>query len=315
MATLGKTAGALFWMFRYLERSENLARLIEAGLRISLTRSQTSDQEWRSVITTAGLAEIYDEMNEEYSCAQVTNFLLRNRTHGGSVLSMIEQARDNGRLARTAITREVWEATNECFIMVRDSLARPVREADLPAILGGIRRQSALVRGALHGTMLRNDIYNFARIGTFLERADNTARILDVKYYMLLPSVAYIGSTLDTSQWDMLLRSLSAQRSYRWLHPNETRPVDVARFVILDGSFPRSTLFCARKINDNLTLIARSYGEDQPCLELAGAMMRRIEGLSIDRIFEIGLHEFLQDFMIENQALAAQIEKDYRFTE
>ncbi|MEZ5655796.1 MAG: alpha-E domain-containing protein [Sphingobium sp.] len=315
MATLGKTAGALFWMFRYLERSENLARLIEAGLRISLTRAGSSEQEWRSVILTAGLEDVYEEAQGEYTSSQVINFLLRNKSHDGSVLSMVERARDNGRVARTAITREVWEATNECYIMVRDSLARPVREADLPTILGGIRRQSALVRGALHGTMLRNDIYNFARIGTFLERADNTARILDVKYYLLLPSVAYVGTTLDTSQWDMLLRSLSAQRSYRWLYPNETRPVDVTRFVILDGTFPRSILFCTRKIHENLKWIARDYGEDLASQSESGALVARMEDMSVDKIFDMGLHEFLQDFMTENQAVASQIEKDYRFTE
>ena len=311
--TLGKTAGALFWMFRYLERSENLARLIEAGLRISLTRSDASAQEWRSVVTTAGLSSTYEDAHDEYTSAQVINFLLRNRSHGASVLSMLERARDNGRIARTAITREVWEATNECHIMARDVLARPVREADLPAILGSIRRHSALVRGALHGTMLRNDIYNFARIGTFLERADNTARILDVKYYMLLPSVAYVGSTLDTSQWDMLLRSLSAQRSYRWLHPNETRPIDVARFLILDGRFPRSVAFCVGKIADNLMWLERAYGVRHPSQDRSAEMITSIQSHSIERIFETGMHEFLQGFMVANRALAHQIEKDYRF--
>ena len=313
MATLGKTAGALFWMFRYLERSENLARLIEAGLRISLTRSDAASQEWRSVITTAGLAGVFEETGEAYASSQVINFLLRNRSHGGSVLSMIERARDNGRIARTAITREVWEATNECYIATRDALARPVREADLPAILGTIRRHSALVRGALHGTMLRNDIYNFARIGTFLERADNTARILDVKYYLLLPSVAHVGSTLDTSQWDMLLRSLSAQHSYRWLNPNETRPLDVARFLILDARFPRSVALCGGKIEENLRWIAVEYDAEMPSQRRSRDMVSSMESLSIQRIFETGLHEFLQDFMSENHALADQIGRDYRF--
>lgn len=313
MATLGKTAGALFWMFRYLERSENLARLIEAGMRISLTRSGASSQEWGSVITTAGLAEIYEEANEGYASGQVINFLLRDRSHQGSILAMTERARDNARVARTAITREVWEATNECWIAVRDRLSRPVREADLPSILGTIRQHSALVRGALHGTMLRNDIYNFARIGTFLERADSTARILDVKYYLLLPSLSYVGSTLDTSQWDTLLRSLSAQRSYRWLNPNETRSIDIARFLILDGRFPRSVLFCVRKIHENLGWLATDYGETLPSQQCAGEMLRKIETATIEQIIEVGLHEFLQHFMTENQALASLIEKDYRF--
>lgn len=313
MATLGKTAGALFWMFRYLERSENLARLIDAGFRISLTHSGVSNQEWRSILMTCDLAEEYDEGGQDHSLARVVNYLLRDKSHQGSVLTMIERARDNARVARTAITREVWEATNECWITVRDRLSRPVREADLPAILGTIRQHSALVRGALHGTMLRNDIYNFARIGTFLERADNSARILDVKYYMLLPSPAHVGSSIDTSQWDMLLRSLSAQRSYRWLNPNETRSIDVARFLILDARFPRSVRFCMRKIDENLGWLERNYGERRASQQCAAEMVRQIEDTSIERIFDTGLHEFLQHIQIENQALASVIESDYRF--
>ena len=313
MTTLGKTAGALFWMFRYLERSENLARMIDAGLRMTLTQSGESSQEWRSVMMTYDLAEDYEKAGNDYSMAQVVNYLLRGKDNEGSVVTMIARARDNARVARTAITREVWEATNECYMAVRERLSRPVREADLPSILGMIRQHSALVRGALHGTMLRNDTYNFARIGTFLERADNSARILDVKYYILLPSPSHIGSTLDTSQWDMLLRSLSAHRSYRWLHPNETRPMDVARFLILDQSLPRSVLFCTRKIDENLQWLASDYGETHECHHMAAKMREQIANLSIERIFELGLHEFLQDYMLENQALASQIESDYRF--
>ncbi len=315
MATLGKTAGALFWMFRYLERSENLARLIEAGLRMTLTRGQSAMQEWRSVLATVDLTEEYEKNELTYDPLNVVNFLLRGRTHDGSVLSIFERARDNARMARTAITREVWEATNECFIAIRAALARPLREADLPHVLGMIRQHSALVRGALHGTMLRNDIYNFARLGTFVERADNSARIIDVKYYLLLPSLSHVGSTLDTNQWDMLLRSLSAQRSYRWLNPNETKPIDIASFLVFDGRFPRSILFCALKISENLKWLAFDYGEERPVHAHAAKMVKDLEQLTIERIFDGGLHEFLQGFMTDVGVIAQMIERDYRFIE
>lgn len=315
MTTLGKTAGALFWMFRYLERSENLARLIEAGLRMTLTRGETAMQEWRSVLATVDLTEEYEKTEQAYDSLNVVNFLLRGRSHSGSVLSMIERARDNARMARTAITREVWEATNECYITIRAALARPLREADLPQVLGMIRQHSGLVRGALHGTMLRNDIYNFARLGTFVERADNTARIIDVKYYLLLPSLSHVGSTLDTNQWDMLLRSLSAQRSYRWLNPNESKPIDIARFLIFDGRFPRSILFCALKIRENLKWLAFDYGEEKPVHAYAAKMAKDLENLTIEQIFDGGLHEFLQEYMVNIAAIAQMIEKDYRFIE
>ena len=133
--------------------------------------------------------------------------------------AVIELARQNARLTRTAITREVWEAVNESWIHVTDALKRPVREAELPNILEMIKRDSAMVRGAMHNTMLRNDVYNFARIGNFIERADNTARLLDVKYYVLLPSVSFVGSSLDNVQWEAILRSTSAYSVYRWLYP------------------------------------------------------------------------------------------------
>jgi uncharacterized alpha-E superfamily protein len=184
---LGKTAGGLFWMFRFLERSENTARLVEAGFRMALTRSSSEPDEWISVIQAAGAYDQFAERHEEPTAANAIDFLLRDKTNTSSVISVVESARNNARLVRTALTREVWEATNECWLALKEALARQVREPDLPETLALIRQQSALVRAALHGTMLRNEIYDFARIGTFLERADNTARILDVKYYVLLP--------------------------------------------------------------------------------------------------------------------------------
>ena len=145
--------------------------------------------------------------------AKVIDFLLRDAAQPVLGHVCIAAARQNARLVRTALTREVWEAVNDTYMILKQTLSRPVLERDLPEVLGMIRQQSALVRGALHGTMLRNDMFDFARIGTFLERADNTARILDVKYYVLLPSISQIGSSLDNVQWETILRSVAGQRS------------------------------------------------------------------------------------------------------
>ncbi|MBZ0215624.1 MAG: alpha-E domain-containing protein, partial [Fimbriimonadaceae bacterium] len=237
---LGKTAGGLFWMFRQLERSENIARLIEVGFRIALTRSAAAEDEWASVITTAGVRNSYLECHDQFNAGNVIDYLLREPSNPSSVISTIKAARDNARMVRTALTREVWEATNECWIVLKDVLAKPVRETELPQVLGAVRQQSALVRGALYGTMLRNDIYDFARLGTYLERADNTARILDVKYYVLLPSVLQVGSSLDNVHWETILRSVSAQRGYRWVHGGDVTPTGIADFLILDRRMPRS---------------------------------------------------------------------------
>lgn len=234
-------------MFRYLERSENMSRLLEAGFRIALTRPTTSEEDWGSILASEGTRQAYLKKYESYDAPRVIDFVLRDRANPSSVMSVTEAARNNARSVRTAITREVWEATNECWMVFKEALARPVREQDLPSVLRTIRQQSALVRGALHGTMLRNDIFNFARLGTFIERSDNTARILDFKYYVLLPSVSYVGSTLDNVQWETILRSVSALRAYRWLNKGQLNPKGIAEFLILDERMPRSLTFCQKK--------------------------------------------------------------------
>ena len=206
---LGRTAAGLFWMARYLERAENTTRLAEAGFRMALTRAESDTEEWRSVVTTAGCHDAYLEKHEEFRSDRVMDFVLRERDNPGSVIGAMKAARENARMTRTALTREVWEAINDAWMSVRDALRRPVPERDLPEVLALVRRQGAQVRGAVTGTMLRNDIYDFMQIGTLVERADNTARILDTKYYVLLPSSASIGSSLDNVQWEMILRSAS----------------------------------------------------------------------------------------------------------
>ena len=310
---LGRTAGGVFWMFRYLERSENMARLVEAGHRMALTRGMGSDEEWRSVVTTAGLRAAYEARYDDYEPQHVVNFLLRDKTNPASVYSMLESARHNARMTRTALTREVWEATNIFWMRVKDAMVRPIRETDLPGIIALIRQQSAQVRGALHGSMLRIDIYNFARLGTFLERADKTARILDVKYYVLLPSLSFVGATLDNVQWETILRSVSAEHAFRWLNAKESRPVGVAEFLILDERFPRSLTFCYKKLHGNLTYLERDYGARTSAHDIADANLAMLTGRSIEEIFEGGLHEFLTDFMAANARLAAEIEANYRF--
>ena len=311
---LGKTAGGLFWMYRYLERAENSARLLEAGFRIALTRPSSSNDEWASIIATGSAKNRYEELHDSYQAASVIDFVLRERTNPSSVISCIEAARSNARLVRTALTREVWEAINEWWMSVTALLKRPVRERDLPDTMGGIRQSAALVRAALHGTMLRNDIFNFCRLGTFLERADNTARILDVKYYVLLPSVSKVGSTLDNVQWEMILRSVSAHRSFRWLKRNDINPRDIAEFLVLDMHMPRSLIFCYSKICSNLGYLREEYNASHPCHEIAETILARLKSETIDSIFDHGLHEFIQDFIRDNGRLGAQLEKDYRFT-
>lgn len=311
---LGTTAGGLFWMFRYLERSENTARLIEAGLRMALTRSSTAADEWESVVTTAGARSAFLQRYDTFDSDSVIEFLLRDPTHESSVRSVVEAARNNARLVRTALTREVWEATNETWMTLTSVLDKPVDYNELPAVLGRVRQESAYVRGALTGTMMRNDRYDFCRLGTFVERADNTARILDVKYYVLLPSAQPVGSRLDNVQWENILRSVSAQRGYRWRNPGDVHPRDIAEFLILDTRMPRSLAFCYAKIQHNLAYLAAEYGDTHSCHEQAEALRVHVVDKDIAEVFDFGLHEFLADCIVKTNALAGQIESDYRFS-
>lgn len=310
---LGKTAGGLFWMFRYLERCENTARLLDAGWRIALTRSGDTAGEWESVLNTAGIRFLYDQKHQDVDAAHVINFLLRDPENPSSVLSSISVARSNARLVRTALSAEVWEAVNEYWMAMKTALARPVTEKNLAAILAEIRNRTAIVRGTLHGTMLRNDIYNFCRLGTFVERADNTARILDVKYYVLLPSASFVGSSMDNTQWENILRSVSAERSFGWLYGGEITPSTIADFLILDRRMPRSLAFCHGKILENLSLLEAEYGQRQPCQDLSETCTARFRNRGVAEVFDEGLHEFLERAIQDTALLASQIEQDFRF--
>ena len=312
---LGRSANGIFWMFRYLERAENTARLLDAGFRLAMTRGRAAARnEWQSVLVTMGMDAAFSRNRSEYSGPMVTNYILRAADNPGSVLTMIEGARSSARSVRTAITREVWEATNESWMVLRELLARPVRADNLGEVLAAIRRQSTLVRGAMEGTMLRNEIFNFARIGTFLERADNTARILDVKYYLLLPSVSMVGSSLDNAQWETVLRSLAGERAYRWLNAGSLDPRGIARFLILDGRFPRSLAFCFGKLASNMAHLVEELGQESRARALLADASRRLGEATIDEIFDTGLHEFILATLASVREFSETLAADFRFT-
>ncbi len=314
---LGRAANGVYWMSRYLERAENTARLLDVGFRLALTRGSegSQEEEWRSVLITTGQEASYRQQYDDYAGPQVFNYILRDKANPASVLGMIEGARTNARMVRTSITSEVWEATNESWMLLKEAMARPVRETNLGEVLAAVRRQATLVRGALEGSMLRNEVFNFSRIGTFIERADNTARILDVKYYVLLPSVAWVGSSLDNAQWDTLLRSVAGDRAYRWLNKGTMDARSIARFLILDGQFPRGLIFCYDKIRSNMSGLALQYGEETQAHELLRDADAQLHQKTIDEIFERGLHEFLTEFIFQTTRIGNQIAADYRFVE
>jgi len=310
---LGRTANGLYWMFRYIERAENSARLIDAGLRMSLTRSEATEDDWDGVLQSSGVRDIYDETHEKLTSADAIDFLLRERSNPSSVMSCIDAGRNNARMVRTALTRETWEATNECWLDLKALLSRRVKASELPEAIDAIKRKTGLIRGAFHGTMLRNEIFNFSRIGTFIERADNTARILDVKYYVLLPAVSQVGSSIDNVQWESILRSVSAHRSYGWVYEAEYKASNIADFLILNGRMPRSLAYCYEKICSNLGYLAREYGERHAAHATAEGTLASLRSHSIKDVMDQGLHEYIENFISHNNRLGQEISDGYRF--
>jgi len=310
---LGKTAGGLFWMFRSLERAENTARLIEAGFRIALTGANDPSLEWQSVVLTTGTSPAYGAKYDVFEAEHVIDFLLRDRDNPNSVMSVIRQARDNAKTVRTALTSEVWVAVNDTWMVLNETLANPVSIKDLPAVLAAIKHQSALVRGALYGTMMRNDIYDFCRLGTYIERFDNTARIIDVKYYTLLPDYAGVGDALDNTQWEMLLRSVSAHRAFRWTEADDMNAAAITRFLMLDKRMPRSLAYCASQLVENLTYLEKEHPNPIASIKQAKDLEARVSQQDIGLIYKEGLHEFLESVLKQVAALCVTIENDFRF--
>jgi len=310
---LGRTANGLFWMSRYLERAENVGRLIDAGFRMSLIRQANAEDDWGGVLESAGVREVYGEKSDRVLGADAINFLLRDKTNPSSVINCMENGRNNARMVRTALTRETWESINESWLQLNQLLSRKVAHSNLPDVIDVIKRRIALMRGMFSGTQLRDEIHNFAMLGSYVERADNTARILDVKYYVLLPSLMHVGGSIDNFHWQSILRSVSAHKSYSWVYESEYKPANIAHFLILNRRMPRSLAFCYEAINSNLAHLARDYKGQVAAHETAAKTRNMLLTASIDQIMETGLHEFLEDFILSNDKLATEINEGYRF--
>lgn len=312
---LGKTANGLFWLSRYLERAENTARLIETGQRLALTRLSDDDSEWKSVLQSAGVLSAFHAENEKLTRDAAVDWMLRERNNPSSVRASIEVARQNARIVRTAITGEVWEAINAAYMASQEFLARKVPERDLPKILRKTRQNIALVRGMIHGTMMRNEPYNFLRIGTYLERADNTARILDVKYYMLLPSVSSVGSSIDNIQWESILRSVSARGGFRMEYGGGGGPREIVHFLILDKRMPRSLAYCVSELRNCARHLGHETGKPLQTSQIISRIQTQYLSHDVQEIFDFGLHEYIQVLLGQLSELAGQIEADFRFYE
>lgn len=313
---LGRTAASLFWTSRYNERAENMARLLEVGYRIAMTPrlGQDTADDWRSTLTSAGCdAAFFNKYDEPTKRAVVANMLF-DADNPSSVRSCIEAARNNARSVRTAITGEMWESLNTTYIDFMEVRPQHMTDDKLPGFLSWIKQRSMLFRGAMLGTLMRNEGYHFSQFGCFIERADNTARILDVKYWILLPDNEVVGGDLDRYQWSTILRSVSAHRSYRHAYRDaQVRPFNVAEFLILRKEMPRSLAYCYDWITESLGELTQRYGERPMSCDMAQGTHDLLEAGTMHQIFVSGLHEFLSDMIARNNALGAQLAADYHF--
>src|SRR5882724_3582059 len=276
---LSRTADSLYWLARYVERAENIARIITVGHRMATMAGSlgSPSNEWQSTLVATGCEPGYFAKYGTVDGASVIDYLIRDPDNPSSIMSCFETAR------RNALTVDMWDALNETWMQARG--AKSYDRARLTDFLDWVKERSLLFNGAYSNTMLRNDAYFFTRLGTFLERADNTARILDVKYHVLLPKEEGVGGALDYYQWQAILRSVSALRSYHWVYHARLQPTLIAEMLILRAEMPRSLVSCTEQVTRFLDLIAEAYGGKRgECHRLAGEMHARLRYGQIQQI-------------------------------
>ncbi|WP_196259461.1 alpha-E domain-containing protein [Pelagibacterium limicola] len=312
---LGRSAANLFWMSRYVERAENMARLLEVGYRMSLTeRGEDGTSEYlMSMLRAAEAEEGFAAKHEAVDVASVAHYMLFDTDNPSSVKSCLFNARTNAKSVRTEITTDMWESLNGTWLEFSQVQPRHVLGNKLPAFMQSIKQSSNQFRGALLGTLMRTDGFAFAQAGGFIERADNTARILDVKYYVLLPRASMVGGDVDIQQWTMILRAASAHRAYRHLYHDRYKAWNIADFLIFRKEMPRSLAFCATSITAMLGMLDQIYGEPSSCHDDAIRMAQILTTGTMDKVFSDGLHEYLMAFMDSNNRLSSAISDNYNF--
>jgi uncharacterized alpha-E superfamily protein len=315
---LARTADNLFWLSRYMERADYLARIVNVANRLqSMPAAYGGERnEWESALTSAGAIEAFRDAYDKLDPANAIEFLVYDTTNPSSIVSCIEAARSNARAVRTALTVETWEMINSGWLeMKRIQSRRGDRvgfgSAQLSSFLELVSKISLDVDGSAYRTMLRNDAYWFSRLGLYVERADNTARLLDVKYSILLPDTESVGGSLDYFQWTAILRAVSALTSYHWVYRQSIKPWLIADLLILRPEMPRSLIACYGEIARFLDAIGRAYGRQGASQRHARHVLTRLENASIKDVFSGGLHEFITVFIDDNNRLGGTVAEQY----
>ena len=311
---LSRTAENLYWLARYVERAEYLARTIEATLRVTALPAAYvgTTNEWESALLTAGIGSSFYDHHPVADEQNVVEYLAFSLDNPSSIRNCIENARLNSRSVRTALTGEMWDTINGAWIELQQAWPGGARSRDeLSRFLRFVLETSLRFDGSAYRTMLRNDAYWFSRLGLHLERSDNTARILDVKYHLLLPEEEHIGGPLDYYQWTSILRSVSALTAYHWVYRETLKPWLIADLLILNNSLPRSLASCYDNLVRNLDQVGVAYGRQGAAQRHARGVRNRLQNSKMDDIFQHGLHEFIQEFILDNNRLGEIVAKQY----
>jgi uncharacterized alpha-E superfamily protein len=315
---LSRTADNLYWLARYVERADFLARIIKAAQRLATlpTSYSGTGTEWESALESSGAAQGFRATRGAAEEASVVDYLAFAPDNPSSIRNCIKFARANARAVRTALTAEMWEAINGAWIELgrfetsNNGSSRYDRE-ELSRFFEFVKKTSLDYDGSVDRTMLRNDSYWFSRAGLYIERADNTARILDVKYHVLLPEHETVGGSVDYFQWTAILRAVSSLTAYHWVYRESVKPWLIADLLILKKEMPRSLIACYDNIVRFLDAIGDAYGRVGPSQIQARDVLARLEHATTNEIFKIGLHEFITAFVEDNDRLGETISEQY----
>ena len=307
---LSRTADHLFWLSRYMERAENTARMLDVNYQTSLLpqSAAAAEQSWRGILSISELSDDYQKYYGDIDSKRVKDFIVRDERNPSSILSCLREARENARAVRGTLTTEVWETTNQTWLEFKRLIDDGMLARDPSALFEWVKFRSHLSRGVTVGTMLQDEAFNFIRIGSFLERADNTARLLDVKFHAVENSPESEGA-IDFYHWSAVLRSVSGLEIYRKVYSNAIAPEKVAELLMLRPNMPRSLAHCMGQLFNNLKRVANDQSAET--LRQAGRLHADIEYARIDEILETGLHQFLSSFLERIGELGMGISRDF----
>lgn len=312
MRMLSRTAAALYWLGRYVERADFTARLIEATVRLdALSARPAGEAAWASALSVTYNDEAFAATGQSVSQQPVARFLTLDMANAGSIVRCLEQARNNARAVRTALTREAWTAVNRLWLLFVHR-SSPGGSAATLNLVEGVMAEARGFEGAVH-RMMRNEATLLIQLGTAIERADNTARLLDVKYHLLLPQGERVGGVVDRDQWTTILQTVSAVTAYRWLYSDGLRPANVIDLLIAHAELPRSLAACVEEVVEQLNALAKRTGLQGEADRMARARIARMQKTRSHEVIVSGLHEYLEAFIEENALLDAAIARQFRF--